>query len=200
VGETARGVAKGLPIRLLHGGSHAAWLAAHGLAEEYPMLPLMVQLERELRGCRREVYRYMGRHDAAWLAGVEAHVREARAGEALRRHGAGGGGARGGEGEDDGAEGADGAVAARLAAGDDDGVRATGDEAGDNDGGAATRAAATWATAVAATTTAMVTRARREAAMAATAATRRAATAPLRLRCLVWVDSTSCSSDDAEDP
>lgn len=25
-------------------------------------------------------------------------------------------------------------------------------------------------------------------------------TAPLRLRCLVWVDSTSCSSDDAEDP
>ena len=25
-------------------------------------------------------------------------------------------------------------------------------------------------------------------------------TAPLRLRCLVWVDSTSCSSDDADDP
>ena len=25
-------------------------------------------------------------------------------------------------------------------------------------------------------------------------------TALLRLRCLVWVDSTSCSSDDAEDP
>ena len=25
-------------------------------------------------------------------------------------------------------------------------------------------------------------------------------TAPLRLRCLVLVDSTSCSSDDAEDP
>ena len=62
LGETARGVAKGLPIRLLHGGSHAAWLAAHGLVEEYPMFPLMVQLERELRGCRREVYRYMGRH------------------------------------------------------------------------------------------------------------------------------------------
>ena len=37
----------------------------------------------------------MGRHDAAWLAGVEAHVREAKAGEALRRHGPGGGGARG---------------------------------------------------------------------------------------------------------
>ena len=33
------------------------------------------------------VYRYMGRHDAAWLAKVEAHVREAKAGEALRRHG-----------------------------------------------------------------------------------------------------------------
>jgi hypothetical protein len=94
LGETARGVAKGLPIRLLHGGSHAAWLAAHGLVEEYLMFPLMVQLERELRGCRREVYRYMGQHDAAWLAGVEAHVREARAGEALRRHGAGGGVAR----------------------------------------------------------------------------------------------------------
>jgi len=36
----------------------------------------------------------MERHDAAWLAGVEAHVREARAGEALRRHGPGGGRAR----------------------------------------------------------------------------------------------------------
>ena len=33
----------------------------------------------------------MERHDAAWLAGVEAHVREAKAGEALRRHGPGGG-------------------------------------------------------------------------------------------------------------
>jgi hypothetical protein len=33
----------------------------------------------------------MGRHDAAWLAGVEAHVREAKAGEALRRRGPGGG-------------------------------------------------------------------------------------------------------------
>jgi hypothetical protein len=27
LGETARDVAKGLPIRLLHGGSHAAWLS-----------------------------------------------------------------------------------------------------------------------------------------------------------------------------
>ena len=33
LGETARDVAKGLPIRLLHGGSHAAWLAAHARAE-----------------------------------------------------------------------------------------------------------------------------------------------------------------------
>ena len=76
LGETARDVAKGLPIRLLHGGSHAAWLAAHGLMEERSMFPLMARLERELRGCRREVYRHMGRHDAAWLAEVEAHVRD----------------------------------------------------------------------------------------------------------------------------
>ena len=59
LGETARGVAKGLPIRLLHGGSHAAWLAAHGLMEEHPVLPLMARLEKELRGCRREVYLHM---------------------------------------------------------------------------------------------------------------------------------------------
>jgi hypothetical protein len=45
LGETARDVAKGLPIRLLHGGSRAAWLAAHGLREEYPRFPLMAQLE-----------------------------------------------------------------------------------------------------------------------------------------------------------
>ena len=32
LGETARDVAKDLPIRLLHGGGHAAWLEAHGLA------------------------------------------------------------------------------------------------------------------------------------------------------------------------
>jgi hypothetical protein len=43
-----------------------------------------------------------------------------------------------GEGEDDGGEGADDAVAARLTAGDDDGVRATCDEACENDRGAAT--------------------------------------------------------------
>ena len=29
--KTARDVAKDLPIRLLHGGGHGAWLAAHGL-------------------------------------------------------------------------------------------------------------------------------------------------------------------------
>ena len=46
LGETARDVAKGLPIRLLHGGSHAAWLAAHGLMEEHPVLPLMARLEK----------------------------------------------------------------------------------------------------------------------------------------------------------
>ena len=51
----ARDVAKGLPIRLLNGGSHAAWLAVHGLMEEHPMFPLMAQLEKELRSCRREV-------------------------------------------------------------------------------------------------------------------------------------------------
>ena len=55
LGETARDVAKGLPIRLLNGGSHAAWLAVHGLMEEHPMFPLMAQLEKELRSCRREV-------------------------------------------------------------------------------------------------------------------------------------------------
>jgi hypothetical protein len=43
-----------------------------------------------------------------------------------------------GEGEDDGAEGTDDAVAARLTAGNDDGVRATCDEAGDDDRDAAT--------------------------------------------------------------
>ena len=46
LGETARDVAKGLPIWLLHGGSHAAWLAAHGLMEEHPVLPLMARLEK----------------------------------------------------------------------------------------------------------------------------------------------------------
>jgi hypothetical protein len=91
LGETARDVAKGLPIRLLHGGSHAAWLAAHGLMEEHPVLPLMTRLEKELRGCRREVYLHMGQRDAAWLAKVETHVREEKAGEALSRRGCGGG-------------------------------------------------------------------------------------------------------------
>ena len=91
LGETARDVAKGLPIWLLHGGSHAAWLAAHGLMEEHPVLPLMTRLEKELRGCRREVYLHMGQRDAAWLAKVETHVREEKAGEALSRRGCGGG-------------------------------------------------------------------------------------------------------------
>ena len=37
------------------------------------------QLEAELRECRREVYAYVQRHDAAWLRGVEDHVRKAEA-------------------------------------------------------------------------------------------------------------------------
>ena len=67
-------------------------------------------------------------------------------------------------------------MAARLAAGDDDGVRATCDEAGDDDGDAATGGGDRAAT-VTATTTATVTRARRGATTAATAAARRAAAA-----------------------
>ena len=35
--ETARNVVKDLPIRLLHGGGHAAWLEARGLAEGHPV-------------------------------------------------------------------------------------------------------------------------------------------------------------------
>ena len=85
--------------------------------------------------------------DALVAAADETAVDETEAGEAGTAGAAGGrdgsAGARKrrrgeGEGEDDGAEGADGAVAARLAAGDGDDVRATGDEAGDNDRGAAT--------------------------------------------------------------
>ena len=87
-GVTARDRAKDLPIRILHGGGHAAWLAAQGLQASHPALPLVAQLEAELRVCRREVYtygtgpvRYVRQHDAAWLRGVEDHVRGA---EALR--------------------------------------------------------------------------------------------------------------------
>jgi hypothetical protein len=82
LGETARDVAKGLPIRLLHGGSHAAWLAAHGLMEEHPMFPLMARLEKELRvaaGARSTSTWGMGQRDMAWLAKVETHVREEKA-------------------------------------------------------------------------------------------------------------------------
>ena len=81
VGVTARDRAKDLPIRILHGGGHAAWLEAQGLQASHPTLPLVAQLEAELRVCRREVYAYVQRHDAAWLRGVEDHVRGA---EALR--------------------------------------------------------------------------------------------------------------------
>ena len=62
-GETARDVAKDLPIRLLHGGGHAAWLEAHGLLEGHLVFPLMARLEGELRICRREVYLHL--HEAA---------------------------------------------------------------------------------------------------------------------------------------
>ena len=78
LGETARDVAKGLPIRLLHGGSHAAWFAAHGLMEEQ-----MARLEKELRvaaGARSTSTWGMGQRDMAWLAKVETHVREEKAG------------------------------------------------------------------------------------------------------------------------
>lgn len=44
-GVTARDRAKDLPIRILHGGGHAAWLAAQGLQESRPVLPLVAQLE-----------------------------------------------------------------------------------------------------------------------------------------------------------
>jgi hypothetical protein len=70
-----------LPIRILHGGGHAAWLAAQGLRASHPTLPLVAQLEAELQVCRRHVYAYVRKHDEAWLRGVEGHVRRA---EALR--------------------------------------------------------------------------------------------------------------------
>ena len=73
LGETARDVAKDLPIRFLHGvaatwaaiSGHAAWMEAHGLTEGHPVFPLMARLEGELRGCRREVYQYMARPGVA---------------------------------------------------------------------------------------------------------------------------------------
>ena len=77
-GVTARDRAKDLPIRILHGGGHAAWLAAQGLRASHQTLPLVAQLEAELRVCRREVYAYVQQHDAAWLRGVEDHVRTGR--------------------------------------------------------------------------------------------------------------------------
>ena len=45
-----------MPIRILHGGGHAAWLSAQGLPATQQVLPLVTQLEAELRVCRREVY------------------------------------------------------------------------------------------------------------------------------------------------
>ena len=78
-GVTARDRAKDLPIRILHGGGHAAWLSAQGLPDTQQVLPLVKQLEAELRVCRREVYAYMQQHDTEWLRVVEDHVRGAQA-------------------------------------------------------------------------------------------------------------------------
>ena len=44
-------------------------------------------MRETLRMCRREVYLYMRQHDPAWLARVEAHVREEKAKEAPSRRG-----------------------------------------------------------------------------------------------------------------
>ena len=74
---------------LLHGGGHAAWLEAHGLAETIPMFPLMAKLESELRICRREVYLFMRQHDPAWLEKAEAHVRKEKAPTPRARGGGG---------------------------------------------------------------------------------------------------------------
>ena len=78
-GVTARDRAKDLPIRILHGGGLAAWLDAQGLPDTQQVLPLVKQLEAELRVCRREVYEYMQQHDSEWLRVVEDHVRGAQA-------------------------------------------------------------------------------------------------------------------------
>ena len=97
LGVEARDVAKQLPIRLLHGGSYASWAAANGLPEpEYygdgtcgaNCLPRIIRLESELRRCRREVYRHLQRHDAAWLQTVERGIRAAKT-EAEARRGRG---------------------------------------------------------------------------------------------------------------
>ena len=49
-GVTARDRAKDLPIRILHGGRHAAWLAAQGLRASHPTLPLVAQLDPNFGG------------------------------------------------------------------------------------------------------------------------------------------------------
>ena len=96
LGETARDVAKDLPIRLLHGGGHAAWLEAHGLTEGHTVFPLMAQLERELRMCRRQVYLYMKQHDPAHGWRRLRHTCARRRRRARRRGGANCGGGGGG--------------------------------------------------------------------------------------------------------
>ena len=49
-GGGERYVAKDLPIQLLHGGGHGAWLAAHGLPEGLPAFPLMAGLDGNAEG------------------------------------------------------------------------------------------------------------------------------------------------------
>ena len=77
---TARDVAKALPIRLLHGGSHENWRREYELDECVPVMPFAKQLETELARVRHDVYVWMKQHDAVWTASVEAHIRQQKAG------------------------------------------------------------------------------------------------------------------------
>ena len=80
LGVTRRDVAKGLPIRLLHGGDYEAWMRDNELAElpraQWP--PLMRQLEEQLAACRREVCEYVQRNDAEWYGHVVTAIRAKR--------------------------------------------------------------------------------------------------------------------------
>ena len=71
-----------------------------GLVESHAVFPLMAQLERELRNCRREAYLYMKRHNALWLQKVlrrtcARRMRGRRRAGAWRWEGAGCGRGRG---------------------------------------------------------------------------------------------------------
>ena len=90
LGVTPRDVAKELPIRLLHGGSYAAWLKKHSLAER--TWGRIERLEKQLRICRQKVYETALRHPdfgGAWVAEVTERVRKEKAGKR-----GGGGGSR----------------------------------------------------------------------------------------------------------